>query len=191
MTLNIQTAHQVSEQALHELITHTLDKIIGPNYELITAQLPFDGNHILAMNVENRPVVISHDKDDGGMALLSGIAALEKLTSDSNLIYRSYPRLAEISPSSDDLLTTEAVQLVILSPREVPGTMYLNKVLHNISFYTYHVLKINDDIGLYIETSNSNDDEKYSINLQSAPQAEFRTGRTNLSKEEELFFQEM
>ena len=63
MTLNIQTTSQFSEQALHELIVEALDKVIGSNYEVITTQLPFDGNHILAIDEEDKPVVITYDKD--------------------------------------------------------------------------------------------------------------------------------
>ena len=191
MTLNIQPSTLRSNEDLRELLIQSMEKILGASYEIIATDLPFEGNHILAMDEENKPVVITYDKDDGGKALLSGIAALEKLTSDSKLIYRLYPRLTEISPSSNGLLTMEDILLIILSPREVPGTAYLNKLLPNISVHTFHALKINDDIGLYIVPSNSNDDEKYSINLQADPQPEFRTGTTNLNKEEELFFQEI
>jgi len=180
-----------SNEDLHELVIQSMDQILGATYEVISAKLPFEGNHILVLDEENKPIVISYDNDDGGKALLSGIGVLEKLIINKELLYHLYPRLAEIMSSNDDVLSIEDILLIILAPRPIPGAHYLTKLLPNVSVYTHHTLKINDEIGLLIESANPEIDDLFSINLSANYQPEFRTGRTNLNKEEEVFFQEI
>ena len=190
MTLDIQSLNQVSDEVLHDLIMQNLAKVIGTNHEVIALKLPFEGNHILAISEGRKPVIVTYDKDDGGSALLSGIAALEKLTTGRKLIYSLYPRLAEISKSDADLLSMEGTRLIILAPQVIAGAEYLTRLLPNVTLCTFQALKVNDEIGLLIEPANPKDDDKFSIKQPEEHPPEFRTGRTNMTEEEELFFQD-
>jgi hypothetical protein len=190
--MHIHSTTLDSNKDLHELVLQSMDQILGTSYEIITDKLPFDGNHILALDEERKPVVITYDNDDSGKALLSGIAVLEKLMSSRELLYRLYPRLAEITSSDDPMLSIEDILLIILAPQAIPGAHYLTRLLPNVSVYTHHTLKINDDVGLLIEPTTPKIDDKFSIDLAANLQPpEFRTGRFNLDEEEELFFQQI
>jgi hypothetical protein len=189
MTIDIQSVDQISDEVINDLIMQNLSKIMGTNHEVIAPQLPFEGNHILAISAGNKPVIVTYDKADGGSALLSGIAALEKLTTGKKLIYNLYPRLSEIAPSNVDLLSMETIRLIILAPRTIAGAEYVTSLLTNVTVYSFQVLKVNHDIGLLIETAEAKDGGKFTFNQPADQQAEFRTGRTDLSQEEELFFQ--
>lgn len=192
MGIEIHAASSITDETLHELIIQSLDKLLGPDYELIAPQLPFDGNYILAIDKYNKPAMISYDNNDGGNALLSGITAVEKLSSSRALFYRLYPRLSEITYSNNDALILENIRLIILAPQPTPGAHYLTRLLPNVSVFTYHALQINNDIGLLIEpTPQKINGSKLSNTSTSIPTPEFRAGRVNLNKEEELFFQEI
>ena len=77
---------------------------------------------------------------------MSGIAALEKLTTGRKLIYSLYPRLAEISKSDADLLSMEGTRLIILAPQVIAGAEYLTRLLPNVTLCTFQALKVNDEI---------------------------------------------
>lgn len=189
MNINIEIASQIPDQDLHDLILQNFGKIIGAGHELIAPQLPFDGNHILALDKEQKSVIITYDKYDGGNALLSGIATLEKLAASRELIYHLYPRLTERSPGNDDLLSIEKIKLVILAPQAVPGIEYLASHLPNVAVFNFQVLKVNDETGLLIESSKPKERAEFTNKQPIDHSPEFRTGSVNMSKEEERFFQ--
>jgi len=192
MTVHILPASLTTDEALHELIIQSLDEILGPNNELIAPRLPFDGYHLLAIDKDHKLAIISYDNKDGGKALLSGIAALEKFNASRALLYRLYPRLSEITTLNEDALSIENTRLIILAPQTIAGTRYLMQLLPNVSVFTYHALQINDDIGLLIEPSPQHTNgTKPSTTPAPSPIPEFRTGRFNLNEEEEMFFQEI
>jgi hypothetical protein len=192
MNIQIRSATLTSDEQLHALIVQSLDRLLGSDYELIAAKLPLVGNHILTLDADHKPVVISYNHNDGGHALLSGIGVVEKLVVSRDLLCQLYPRLSEVSASGEHILTSENIRLMILTPESIPGTQFLTDVLSNISVYTYQQLQIDDDIGLLIEpAAQPANTMKPSETPAPVTFPEFRIGRVNLNEEEERFFQEI
>jgi len=53
MSVQIVSASLISDEALHELIIQSLEKLPGPDHELIAPKLPCDGHHILAASKDS------------------------------------------------------------------------------------------------------------------------------------------
>ena len=189
MSPNIKSIPITSDDNLLELVTDALPNILGSSYELVSDDLPFDGNHILALNAKKQPCVISCDKHDGESALLSGLSVLEGLSEHRAIFQRLYPGV--FNSHDQPQFRIEDTHLIVLSPNPRPAGAYLSHTLSHLTCYTFRALQIDDRTGLLIEPCSTHIDkteqlqEPISDNIVHA----FRGGKTVLSQKETAFFQ--
>lgn len=177
---------------LNELIVDSLGNVLGVNHEVIASSLPFDGNHILAVDAGRRPILVSYDGRDGGRALLAGLGVIEGLMQNRALLYRLYPALFTRSDGSGAIFAMEDVRLVILAPAPPPGAAYLRRTLPGLRVHTFRTLEINGEIGLLVEPSppGAATPAPDADAPTETPETVFRSGRPVLSDEEEDYFRE-
>jgi hypothetical protein len=188
-SLNIKSVAITSDDNLLELVTDALPNLLGHSYELVSDDLPFDGNHILALDAKKQSFVISFDNHDGGRALQYGLSLLEGMSENREMIQRLYPTVFNSHDQSP--FRIEDTHLIVLSPNPPPGGAYLTHVLSCPSFYTFHALQIDDKIGLLIEPCFTHKDStvQHRDPISDKIAHAFRGGKTVLSQEETAFFQ--
>jgi len=195
MSVQLKNVPLTSDEILKELVIDSLPNILGEPFELITDNLPFEGNQILALNAEQRPTVISYDSRDGGRALLAGLGAIESLSDNRAVLLRLYPALfrGQRNNSSSGIFRLEEVRLVVLSPKAPPGGAYLRHAFRALTTFTFRTLEVEGNIGLLIEPEQypapGAGGDLLSTLPRSAPRPAFRSGSAPLSPEEESYFQ--
>jgi hypothetical protein len=187
--LIIKSVAITSDDDLLELVTDALPNLLGNSYELVSDDLPFDGNHILALDAKKQSFVISCDNHDGGRALQYGLSMLEGMSENREIIKRLYPTVFNSHGQSQ--FRIEDTHLIVLSPNPPPGGAYLTHALSCLSFYTFHALQIDDRIGLFIEPCFTHKDStvRHRNPISDKIAHDFRGGKTVLSQEETAFFQ--
>jgi hypothetical protein len=189
MSLNIKSVTITSDDELLALVTDALPEILGSSYELVSDDLPFDGNHILALNAKKQPFVISCDKHDGERALLSGLSVLEGLSEHRAIFRRLYPDVFNSQDQSQSPI--EDPHLIVLSPNPPPGGAYLSGALGYLSFYTFHALQVDNRTGLFIEPcfTRTGNTKQLRDSISDKIAHAFRGGKKSLSEEETAYFQ--
>lgn len=191
MSVHLKPAPLTSDEILKELVIDSLPHVLGESYEIITNNLPFDGNHILALDAHGQPSVITYDSRDGGRALLAGLAVIEGLADNRAMLYRLYPALFRGDHHQSAIFRIEEVRLILLSPTPPPGGVYLEQALRFITAYTFRALEVEGTFGLLIEPPRCRDRETASIHEPfAAAKPVFRSGECALSAEEERYFYE-
>jgi hypothetical protein len=191
MSMHLRTLPLTSDEILKELVAGSLPNIFGESFEVISDNLPFEGNHILALDSARRPTIISYDTRDGGRALLSGLAVIEGLTDNRAMLYRLYPALFRGNQQAGSIFRVEEMRLVVLASNPPPGGAYLAHAFRSLTVYTFRILEIDGKIGLLIESPRPG--EPGAVNpLSHTPTARpaFRPGGATLSPEEESFFRQ-
>lgn len=193
MSVQLRTIPLTSDEILQELVTDSLPHILGASSEIISNNLPFEGNHLLCLDAGKHPTVVTYDSRDGGRALLAGLAVIEGLSDNRGMLYRLYPSLFTGNPQRNStIFRSEDLRLVILSAKAPPGVDYLAHAFPALTAYTFRILEVDGRIGLLIEPLRR-DTAQSSVPGASAPppsHAEFRTGDTELSPEEERYFED-
>jgi hypothetical protein len=186
---DILAANLTSPIMLHELILQSLDKIIGESHKVIARDLPLKtGRHIMAVDSQGRPILVSIDISDGGRALLAGLEALETLSENRAWLYKLYPALFEEGDKNKRAFQIENIILVVVAPTLPPGQRYLRRVIHQLKLFTFLPLKIGDELGIYIEAHPSEATEQTTIERTLN---RFRTGTTELNTREENYFESL
>ena len=188
MSLKIKSVPIKSNDDLLELVTEALPEILGSSYELVSDDLPFDGNHILALNAKKQPFVISCDNYGGGRALLSGLSVLEGLLENRAMTERLYPNVFNSHDQSQ--IRIEDTHLIVLSPNPPPGGAYLAHAFSCLSIYTFHALQIDDRTGLFIEPCFTRINNTVQTREPILDKITNGDGKTVLSQEETAFFQD-
>lgn len=176
-----------SDDILIELVRDSLDHLLTSGYEVVAENLPFDGQHLLVLDHEHRPVIVSCDLRDGGRALLHGLAVVEGLTGHRGLLYRLYPSLFGTDPERRFIFRQDDARLIVLAPRRPPGGRYLHRAFPFLSIYTFQTLQVGDQVGLLIEAAPPKQESRDARMEATAP---FRTGAQALSQEEEQYFRD-
>jgi len=193
MSLYVKPIEIDSDDILTELVRDSLGSILGDRYELVADNIPFEGNHILALDTDHRPVVVSCDRREGGRALLSGLAVMEGLAGHRAMLYRLYPKLFRTGTERGSIFRLEDARLMVLAPKRPPGGYYLDKAFPFLSLFTFRTLQVGDKMGLLIEACRSDHDSGFSGTptacLSNTPQ--FRSGAADLNRDEELYFQRL
>ena len=135
MSLNIKPISITSDEVLLEHVLDALPNILGKSCKVVTDDLPFDGNLILALNAKQQLFVVSCDHSDAGRALLSGLSAIEGMMENRAILYRLYPNVFN---NNNSLYPVEDTNLVVLAPKPPPGGAYLQHAFRFLSVYTYH-----------------------------------------------------
>jgi len=190
MSIHITNTTSISSDILQELVFQSLDRIIGSSHTIITGDLPYPGQHILALDQDKQPTLISYDLHDSGRALLSGLSAMDGLVNNRSWLYRLYPALFSDKLNQNAALRIGDIKLAILSPEPIPGNLYIAMTMPNISMYTFQTLDADNNIGLLIEPLHEDKKpEKTKDTLEDIAFPQFREGVELLNEEEEAFFQ--
>jgi hypothetical protein len=126
-----------------ELLRRLIKEALGDHPDVrhvYDIDLPWDGHPMLALDHRSQAIVIGYHSMDGGLALLSGLQALEEWEKNSGWLQRLYPELAE----------TQSIlpRLMIFTPHALPGIGYLKE---NISSHRFQALRINGREVLLVE----------------------------------------
>ncbi len=190
MSIHLRTLSLTSDEILKELVTDSLPHILGSEFEIISDNLPFEGNHILALNSDRQPTVISYDARDGGRALLSGLAVIEGLTDNRAMLYRLYPALFRGTQQNGSIFRVEEMRLAVLSSRPPPGGAYLEHAFRSLTLYTFRLLEVDGKIGLLIESPRLGEGGTVNPFPRTPARTAFRIGGAALSPEEESHFRQ-
>ena len=192
MSSQLRPLSLTADEILYKLVRDSLPNILGSSHEVIASNLPFEGNHILALDATQQPALVSYDGRDGGRALLTGLGVLEGLTENQAILCRLYPGLFNENGSDGLTFGIEDVRLITLSPTPPPGGVHLQRALPFLCPYTFRLLEVDGEIALLLEaplpwaeTAGTRGET-----APAAPRATFRTGATALSAEEERYFAE-
>lgn len=186
MGMRLKTLALTSEQILRELIVDALPQVLGEESSVVSDDLPFEGRHLLCLDANRRPALVSFDARDGGRALLAGLLAVERLGDNRGLLYRLYPALFQ---GDGGTLADGDLRLVLLAPEAPPGMGYLARAFPALSVYTFRVLDIGGEIGLLIDPVASG--QRADKRMPATQTAPFRCGLDagqQLSAEEERYF---
>ena len=126
------------------LISDSLETLLGKHYRVLDPAPPWAESAIFALDSKNRPVLVQYDADDGGRALLTGLATLDKLARDIHWLTRSYPEFSKGRPLVQP-------DLVTVSPTPPAGTSRLCRGSTWLRCFTFRPLRVNDEIGLLLE----------------------------------------
>ncbi|MGE0370500.1 MAG: hypothetical protein AB7Q01_01285 [Gammaproteobacteria bacterium] len=152
MGIQLKSIALTSDQILRELISDSLPHILGAGCTVVSNDLPFDGNHLLCLDADRRPVLVTFDARDGGRALLAALAAIEGLSDNRGMLYRLYPALFQRDPPHRGaVFRSEDLRLVVLSPQAPPAAAYLAHAFPALSAQTFRILEVDGDIGVLIE----------------------------------------
>ena len=187
MKLRITAADINDREELRALLIDAADELIGENNQVLEPKLPWDGHPILMADPDLRPVLISFDPEQSQAALLNGLKAVEQLTTALPWINQVYDALRKQQRSP---------RLVVVSKEPPPGGTLLASG-ENLSLFTYKVLRVNGETGLWLERQDK------AANLDSTPEtaskpptvvtAMSKDGESlpSLSEEENNYFQQL
>jgi len=142
MRLHIQTTPICSEEELRTLLIDAADELAGANSQVLEAKLPWDGYPILLVDAQNHPVLVSFDTDNSQTALFNGLRATEQLAVALPWVNQVYEDLRH---------QQKAPRLVVVGREPPPGTAAVLGGCPRLTLFTYKVLRINDDTGVWLE----------------------------------------
>lgn len=129
---------------LATLIGESLEALLGKRHRVLDPSPPWAESAIFALDGKNRPVLVQYDPDDGGHALLTGLATLDKLEREIHWLTRSYAEFSKGRPLvQPDLIT--------VSPTPPAGAIRLCRESAWLRCFTFLPLRVNGEIGLLLE----------------------------------------
>jgi len=191
-SMHIRQIPLSSNQILLELVYESLDQFLGKSHTVISDDLPYDGNHILALDSNNKAILLCCDNRDGGRALLNGLMVLDGLTSNRAWLYRLYPALFKEHSNNPGGFKLENIRLMILAPTPPPGGAYLNHLCPSLIYFLARALEINGEIGLFLDKQevSISSEECQDTTPEPIVAHPFRSATLSLTEEEETYFQE-
>ena len=134
-----------SKQILRKLVAASLQNFLGP-CSLLDPELPFTGAPMLVLEAHGDLVLLSFDPEDGGHALLAGLAAWNDLIANRLWLTRQYP---EVAPFLQD----QVPRLAVLMPTLLPGADLLVRGSNEVMIFTFRVLAVNGETALLIDAA--------------------------------------
>ena len=134
----------LSKDRLPTLISESLEALLGKRYRVLDPSPPWAESAIFALDGKNRPVLVQYDADDGGHALLTGLATLDKLEREIHWLTRSYAEFSKGRPLVQP-------DLVTVSPTPPAGAIRLCRENTWLRCFTFRPLRVNNEIGLLLE----------------------------------------
>ena len=178
-----------SNRILSELVEEFLPQIIGASYSLISNDLPYEGHHILALNSDDKPVLLSCDHQDGGRAFLNALAVLDGLERDRAWLFRLYPALFTGDAYYHGKFRPQDLRLITLAPTLPPGAVHLCRRFPALSCRIARAMEVNGEIGLFIEPEAQIAFVQQELQeAESAKIKPFRSGVATLTEEEKRYF---
>ncbi|MCC6207728.1 MAG: hypothetical protein IT488_06215 [Gammaproteobacteria bacterium] len=188
MGMRIKTLTLTSGQILRELIVDALPQILGEDFSIVSADLPFDGSLMLCLDAKRHPALVAFDARDSGRALLAALRAVERLGDNRGMLFRLYPALF---PDNGRHFPENELRLVLLAPEAPPGTAYLARAFPALSAYTFRILEIDGNLGLLVDPAATDTGRIEDGVPPETPCAPFRCGLDPgqaLSAQEERHF---
>ncbi len=174
-----------SNQVLFELVYESLDQFLGKPHTVVSNDLPYEGNHILALDATGKPALLCCDSRDGGRALMNGLNVMEGLSGNRAWFYRLYPALFKENGNNRGGFQMENIRLMILAPTPPPGGAYLKRICPSLTYFLVRALEVNGEIGLFLESQKEG--ELGDTALDTTTINPFREATPALSEEEEAF----
>lgn len=142
MKLHIHAGNTHSREELRTLLIDAADQLVGDNHQVLETKLPWDGNPVLMADAIGHPVLISFEPENSQTALINGLAGIEQLSAALPWINQVYVALnnQQLPP-----------RLIIVSSETPPGTSAVLAACPNLDLFTYKILRINGDTGLWLE----------------------------------------
>lgn len=187
MKLRITAADINDREELRALLIDAAAELIGENNQILEPKLPWDGHPILMVDTDLHPVLISFDPEQSQAALLNGLKAAEQLTTALPWINQVYDALRNQQRSP---------RLVVVS-QEPPAGGALLSSSQNLSLFTYKVLRVNGETGLWLERQDKAVHGDTKPEITSKPPTVVTTvsqdgeSLPSLSEEESNYFQQL
>ena len=134
---------------------------------------------MLVVDAMDAVAVISFDAEDGGRALLGGLAAVEHVSRHHAWLARSCTHLPEGTRLTDP-------RVLVFAPTVPPGVSHLLAGNDRLALHTIKAVRANGELGLLVEpwqTAPANG------RASSGFRPVFRTGESVLSEDEARFFE--
>jgi len=190
MKLCIKTSDVIDGEVLRTLLIDAANELTGGKSQLLEPKLPWDGHPILVADAELHPVLISFDPINSQSALLSGLQATEQIATALPWVNQVYAALGNQQRSP---------QLVVVSHDPPPGAAALLVGCPGLKLFSYKVLKVNEEAGLYLEPVGTHNEISTGMPaVTTAPVMEELSEAPNgpvvlppLSEEEKNYFQQL
>ncbi len=161
--------------------------LIGP-CKLVASGLPADGEPMLLLDDNGRPVVVSVSDGDGTRAVTDGLSAMAALAEHGPWLNKLCPTLPDDTPFDD-------MQLIAVAP-EIPAAMKQLGEDSRITLATCRAVRVGGEVALLLESISSpksgpiitNENSESSASSPKGRRYRFRTGQVRLSGEESTFF---
>lgn len=142
MKLHIHSSNSRDREELRTLLIDAATELLGEGHHILEPELPWDGHPILAADASGQPILISFEPENSQAALINGLAGVEQLSAALPWINQVYDSLnnQQLPP-----------RLVIISSEAPPGTTAILAGCPQLSLYTYKILRINGDTGIWLE----------------------------------------
>lgn len=194
MRLHIQTSESCNREQLRTLLIDSADELAGEQNNLLEAKLPWDGHPILLADSLGHPVLVSFELENSQAALVNGLVATEQLTAALPWINQVYASLGQ---------KQQPPRLVLVSPEPPPGSTAILATCPNLSIFSYRILSINGNTGLWLERIGGlptpvatlpGQDRIHATPVQAVVQTDAINSDTelpSLSDEESTYFQQL
>lgn len=146
MKLHIHSRDTCNGEELRALLIDAADELVGEGHQVLEPKLPWDGHPILMADEAGHPVLVSFETDNSQAALINGLAGIEQLSTALPWINQVYEALKnrQLPP-----------RLIIVSRETPPGTTAVLAACPSLSLYTYKILRVNNDTGVWLECAHS------------------------------------
>lgn len=193
MKLHIQSAQAVDREELRTLLIDSIDELVGSNAQILESKLPWEGHPILVADAKQRPVLISFDPCNAQAALLGGLQAAEQISHALSWINQVYDALHQ---------QQHPPRLVVISQQTPPGAASILAACPDLTLFSYTVLRVNDDTGLWLEAIGNKqgeagidtaptDDRPAPAIVADAPPMRAADTLPSLSDEETRYFRQL
>ncbi len=190
MKLCIKTSDIIDQEVLRTLLIDAANELTGGESQLLEPKLPWDGHPILVADAGLHPVLISFDPVSSQSALLNGLQATEQIATALPWVNQVYAALGNQQRSP---------RLVVISLDPPPGAAALLVACPGLRLFSYKVLKINEETGLYLEPVGTSDEStatmpsstRAPIMEQPREAVKGPVALSQLSEEEKNYFQQL
>lgn len=193
MKLHIRSTQVIDREELRTLLIDSIDELVGGNAQILEPKLPWEGHPILVADAQQRPVLISFDPDNAQAALLGGLQAAEQISDALPWINQVYDALHK---------QQQPPRLVVISRQAPPGAASILATCPCLTLFSYKVLQVNDETGLWLEAVGTQRSEQSIATIHPEPRPEPAITRNvlparvtdslpPLSDEEKLYFRQL
>ena len=172
MTLHIHAVTEIDPSELRNLVVEQLDALLGHGARLVEAVPPLEGCCLATSEGREAPLLLSFDALDPQRALLTGLARLDQLNSDTAALF-----VQDFQPPAG---------LLVLAPAAPPGQFLFNGPCP-VSWRRIQVLSVNDEFGMVIDPVVTATAPAAPVSLVPGP----RVVEAEFSPEEEQHFSQL